>query len=255
MNQKYKNLCKLLEKMNKVLVAYSGGVDSTFLLYAAKEALGKNVLAVLIKGPHTITEDAECARDMAAKIGVAFIEIEMDMLNNPEFVINPANRCYICKYDVFQKLTEMAGEKEIPVVLHGETASDRGMDRPGKKAALEWNVRASLDDVGLLKEEIRLLSNEKGLMTWNHPSRSCLATRMDAGIRITKENLVLIEKAEAYVRSLGIGDCRVKIGENITRVEVRDKIEIAKLASYRCSISDQLGRLGLKNILIEIQRQ
>jgi len=218
--KKLKKLKNILKKMNNVLIAYSGGVDTTFLLAVAKRVLGEKVLAVTAISPLYPRKEAEFAKKQAKKLGIRHILINSNELENKKFTVNPPERCYYCKDQLFKKLWKLAKEVTPPkekirgnypkYILDGTNYSDRKDYRPGKKAGEKWQIRHPLEEVKLTKEEVRLLSKKMGLATWDKPAQACLASRFPYGEKITPEKLRMVEIAENYLNKLGFKQVRIR---------------------------------------------
>lgn len=202
------------EVNNKVAVAFSGGVDSAYLLYAAVKA-GADVRAYYVKSAFQPAFEYEDARKLADQINCALSVIEADVLSDKRVKTNPPDRCYYCKQHIMRAVTEAAKNDGYNAVCDGTNASDDADDRPGFKALKEYGIRSPLRECGLTKADIRKASREAGLPTWNKPAYACLATRILTGEIITKEKLLITEKAESIMHDMGFRDFRVRMrGEN-----------------------------------------
>ena len=212
-------LSEFFEKHPRAALAFSGGVDSAYLLYAAGK-YGAQVNAYYV---HTAFQPAFELRDaqrLARELGAELKVLELDILEDETLVSNPANRCYFCKKRIFSAIQQAALEDGFRLILDGTNASDSEADRPGIKALQELSVRSPLREAGLTKQEIREASRRAGLFTWNKPSYACLATRIPAGTRITRDGLCRTEWAEDYLYSLGFRDLRVRQLGNLARVQL-----------------------------------
>lgn len=220
--KKIKDLRENLQGMQNILVAYSGGVDSTFLLKIAQEELEDRVIAVTIKTEVQTDEEISRAIKIAQRWGIKHLVKEFSILNNPEFVKNPLERCYICKREIFQIMQEIAKANHIKYIADGSNYSDLNDFRPGLRALRELKIKSPLQEVFLSKEEIRLASKKLSLPDWNQPSNSCLATRIPYNEEINQEKLKRIEQAENFLHQLGIKEIRVRCHDKLARIEISE---------------------------------
>jgi len=225
---KYERLKNLLSEMEKVLVAFSGGVDSSFLLKVALDVLGENVLAVIASSETYPEKERDEAVKLANELNVRYKIIQTKELDNPDFANNPPERCYFCKMELFSKLRDIAESEDIPYVLDGSNYEDISDFRPGAKAAEELGIRSPLEEVGLVKNEIRQLSKSFDLPTWDKPSLACLSSRFPYFTEIEPEGLKQVALAEEYLRELGFNQVRVRHHGQIARVEI-DPQEFTKI--------------------------
>jgi len=223
------NLEEFFNLHRRVAIAFSGGVDSAYLLYAAKK-YAQELCAYYVKSAFQPAFEFEDAKRLAKELDVNLCIISVNVFENEKVVENPQNRCYYCKQMIFSKIIEKAASDGFSVILDGTNASDDSSDRPGMKALQELKVLSPLRECGLTKSKIRQLSKEAGLFTWNKASYACLATRLPVGSKITNERLVATEKAEDFLMSLGFKNFRVRTLENKSALSANPfaKIELTK---------------------------
>jgi uncharacterized protein len=253
-HRKKQALLEALRNLDSLLIAFSGGVDSTFLLAVAHEVLGSKVVAVTATGPFYPSREALEAIDFARQRGIEHLVIPSEAGNLPAFQANPPDRCYHCKAFLFTKLTDIAEQRGIRHIAHAANVDDTGDYRPGSTAAEEAGALAPLLDAGMTKEEIRLLSREMGLPTWNKPAMACLASRIPYGEPITEEKLKMIEEAETFLASKGFRQFRVRCHGSLARIEV-EKEDISRITAepLRETIVSKLKEIGFLYVSMDLE--
>lgn len=239
--------------MSSALVAYSGGVDSTFLLKVASGVLPKDkILAVTANSPTYPPAELAFARKIAKLLGVRHKVIATSEFKNKEFIKNPVNRCYFCKKELFAELKNIASHEKLNFVLDASNVSDKLDLRPGNKAKRELNVRSPLVEAGFTKEEIRKVSKKLGLSTWDKASLACLASRIPYGTRITKEALQKVNRGENILREMGFRQVRLRHYNGLCRIEVA-KNQVNELLTKRNQVVDKLKKLGYNYITVDLE--
>ncbi len=252
--QKERQLENIIGAYDSALVAFSGGVDSTYLLYKTAQVLGSRVLAVTAHSQLHPADEADAAEKLARSMGVGHLVAALDLLALPDVEKNLPERCYSCKKHIFTKLKGIATERGYTAVFEGTNADDAADDRPGLRALEELGVQSPLREAGLTKDEIRLLSKSAGLATWLKPSAACLATRFPRGEQITSGGLSKVADAERFLRKLGLnGNLRVRVhGGNLARIEVNDK-EKDLIYKHEEEIISGLKKLGFSYTTLDLE--
>jgi uncharacterized protein len=235
-----------------VAVALSGGVDSSVVAKAAFEALGWRAIAITARSSTLPVKELECAKEVAREIGIEHIVIDEDELRDPRFVENPSNRCYFCRGGLVKAVKSLADERGIKYVLDGANADDPSEHRPGLQALSEGGARSPLLELGLDKAEVRRIARHFKLSVSDKPSMACLASRIPYGERITKEKLVIVERAENYLRDRGFNQVRVRNHGGIARIEV-EKSELERALSLKEDIIKELKKIGFKYITLDLE--
>lgn len=255
LQEKYNSLQKILRDLDKVVVAYSGGVDSTFLLKAAVETLGsKKVLACISVGPSLPQSQYTQAIEMAEKIGANVRTVETDELKDSKYLANKADRCFHCKSYLYEELTKVAKKEGYDCVVCGSNLDDEKDYRPGNRAADVFGIRSPLMEAGLGKDDIRQLSRQMNLPTADMPASPCLASRVAYGLDITEQRLGQIEKAEEFLRQLGFTEFRVRHHDTVARIEVHPE-DMNKImdSSLRLKIVEKLKSLGFNFVALDLE--
>ncbi|HEY5894039.1 MAG TPA: ATP-dependent sacrificial sulfur transferase LarE [Chthoniobacterales bacterium] len=252
LSAKLSDLQKCLANHAPMLVAYSGGVDSTCLLVIAHHVLGNSVTGVIADSPSLPRKALERAVSVAEGFGITLKIIPTFELDNDNYASNPLNRCYFCKFELFNKMDDMAARGQFASLAYGENADDASQIRPGRQAAANFAVIAPLKEAGLTKLEIRRLSREMGLPTAEDPAQPCLSSRVPHGTRVTKETLHMIEQAEEFVRSQGFRVFRVRhVNSHSARVQIaKSEMSTATHQQYDL-IRRGLGAVGYRAVEID----
>jgi len=253
---KLRSLEEIFRSYGRVLVAFSGGADSAFVLKVAREVLGKeNVLAVIAKSPSLPASELEEARAVASEIDAPLVEIETRELDNPNYTANPVNRCYFCKTELYSHLAPLARELGFSHIVNGTNQDDLGDWRPGLKAAQENQIKSPLVEAGFTKKEIREASQQLGLSTWSKPQAACLSSRIPFGMDVTPERLEQVEQSEAVLKNLGFEvvrlrwfdkNAQIEVGPDETRIFFQD-------AEIREKVFAQLKNLGFETVELNLQ--
>lgn len=249
----YDKLKTILQEMGNIVIAYSGGVDSTLLAKMAKDILGDRAVCVIASSETYPSSEIDEGVRLARELGLNLVKIGTDELENESFVQNTPERCYFCKSELFSRLIEIAEDRGIVWVADGANADDVNDYRPGSRAGAELGVRSPLREAGLTKDDIRRLSRELGLPTWDKPAFACLASRIPYGTRIRKDILLRLEAAEAFLRELGFGQVRVRHHDTIARLEL-DATDLPRAVepSNRERIVRKFEELGYLYITLDL---
>ncbi|MEX0829954.1 MAG: ATP-dependent sacrificial sulfur transferase LarE [Nitrospirales bacterium] len=252
--QKYATLQKVFHGLGSVVVAFSGGVDSTVVLKVAVDVLGESAKAVIATSPTLPASELEEAHGLCESIGVPLQVVETDQLNIEAFVQNDATRCFHCKTDLYQLLSSIQAVAGFQAIVDGTNVDDMGEDRPGIQAGKRLGVRSPLLDANCDKSDIRQLAQALGLANWNKPAAACLSSRITRGIPITRTALSRVEKAEAFLLSQGLTQVRVRLNGETARIEVGQS-EIAMLIEEdrRTRVLRALKEIGFHNVTVDLE--
>ena len=254
LQSKVDNLYECLSDYQKVIVAFSGGVDSTFLAEAAHHALGEDALAVTAISDSYPIREMNAAQDIAKQIGIRFETVHTEELELEGYASNPTNRCFFCKTELFDKLRPIADKYDVGTIVYGAIPDDVGDHRPGMDAAKQMGIKAPLIDVDLTKAEIREISKVWDLPTWDKPAFACLSSRFPYGMRITRELLRQVDDAEQFLYDLGIRQFRVRHHGELARIELdAEEISLLRQKTIRDQIKDHYKTLGYEHVTLDLQ--
>jgi uncharacterized protein len=247
-------LAERLASLPSVVVAYSGGVDSAYLAWAAQQVLGPRALAVTADSASYPDRHRQMALAIARDFGLRHEIVRTREMERAEYRANPTNRCYFCKHELYSTLTALARLRGFAAIADGSNADDRGDHRPGRMAAREFGVISPLDEAGLTKAEIRALSHEAGLPTWDEPASACLSSRVPYFSEVTEDKLRAIERAEEAVRALGFRVVRVRHHGEIARIELgRDELARALEPATAAALDAALRALGFRYVTVDLR--
>ena len=249
-----RRLYDVVGSFDSVIVAFSGGVDSSYLAWVATQVLGPAAYCITADSPSYPDHHRQLAVRIARDFQLQHEFVRTSEIDRPEYRANPVNRCYYCKSELYDVLSRLAANRGVAVVVDGSNADDRSDYRPGRKAAREFGVRSPLDEADLTKSDIRELSRRAGLPTWDEPASACLSSRIPYNSEVTPEKLRMIERAEAALRELGFRVCRVRHHDTVARLEIgEDELSRALEHGTRERIVRELRAIGYQYVTIDLQ--
>jgi pyridinium-3,5-biscarboxylic acid mononucleotide sulfurtransferase len=252
--QKERALLTRLAECSSVIVALSGGADSAYLAWAAQHALGQRALSVTALSPSFSGYDRSMVEDFVRRLNVRHEFVVTNEMDNPAYRANATDRCYYCKDELFGVLDELAEARQFDAVCYGVNADDTLDFRPGHRAAREHQVLAPLLDAGMTKAEIRLLSERAGLPTWDRPASACLSSRLPYGTEVTAERLALVERGEAALRDLGFRQFRVRLHDQLARIEISpDEMALAFSPEMAAQMAQRLKAAGFAYVALDLE--
>lgn len=253
LDEKEVRLREILRKMEKVIVAFSGGVDSSYLAFVANLELGSSAICVTGESASLSNYQREQTRLIANRFGFNHEVVETDEVSNPDYISNAPNRCYFCKTELYGKLLPLANDRHAAYIVDGSTTDDIGDFRPGRTAATEKGVRSPLIEAGLSKSDIRLLSRRAGLPTWDRPASPCLSSRIAYGTPVTIQRLSIVDRGENIMREMGFREFRVRHHDELVRLEISpDEFEKALKAENVAELARRFRELGFRYVTLDL---
>jgi pyridinium-3,5-biscarboxylic acid mononucleotide sulfurtransferase len=251
---KYEQLQAILREMESLLIAYSGGVDSTLLLKVAHDILGDRAIGAIASSPAYAVEETREAIAVAEQMGLPLLTLATHELEDERYIANDFNRCYFCKHELFSRLEPLAKEHHLRYIAYGMNKDDDGDFRPGQRAAREFHVRGPLKEAGMGKREIRAVARMLGIPVWNKPAMACFSSRIAYGTKVDVASLQMVYKAEKLLHDLGFHQLRVRHHDKIARIEV-ERSEMARLLEEETNraVTDGLRKLGYTYVTLDLQ--